>query len=328
MLCLGIETTAHTFGASVVTGEGKILSEVRDMYTTTEGGMIPNEVKKHHLKIGDKVIEDALTQANVKKEDIDFVALSNAPGLAPCLLAGMEIAKRWALRLEIPLVPVNHICAHLEIGKLLTNAKDPIFVFVSGANTQIIALEGGRYRVFGETLCVGIGNALDKFGREVGLGFPAGPKIEELAKRGKYVELPYAVKGMDVAFSGIITKAGSMVKSGKYKLEDICYSLQETLFAMVTEITERALAHCDKDEVLVIGGVAANSRFKEMLETMCLERNAKYYAAPLRYAGDNAAMIAWLGIMYMNSGYKPLKLEEIDILPKERSDDIDVFWVL
>jgi len=323
MICIGIEGTAHSFSTGVVKEDGKILSCVTDMYKSEEGGMIPNEVGKHHREVCDRVFEKALEEAGIKEEDIDMISFSQSPGLAPALLVVLDFAKEKAKVLNVPLVGVNHIVAHLEVGKLVTEAKDPVFVFISGANTQIIALEGGKYRIFGETLDIGLGNALDKFGRDAGLGFPAGPKIEELAKKGEYVELPYSVKGMDVCFSGIITRAKQLLDKGE-KLEDVCYSLQETLFAMVVEVTERAMAHCDKKEALVIGGVAANKRFSEMLDIMCKERNAKAYATPLKYCGDNGAMIAWQGILEKKKANK--NYENFDFDPRLRVDQLDVDW--
>ena len=329
MRCLGIESTAHTFSVSIVDDKEKILSDVRDMYVTEKGGIIPNEAALHHKKVKDKVVEDALKEANLKLEDIDIFAFSQGPGLPPSLLVGMEKGKEIALKIKKPLIGVNHIVGHLEIGKLLTKVKDPVFVFTSGANTQIIAFEGGKYRIFGEALSIGLGNALDKFGREIGLGFPAGAKIEELAKKGKYVELPYTVKGMDVDFSGIITKCINLYRRGVSK-EDLCYSLQEIGFAMLTEVTERAMAHCNKNEALLIGGVAANKRFCEMLDIMCKERGAKFYPVPIKYSGDNASMIGWTGILQYKVNkkyYKNLKLKDIDIKPLWRIDQVDVDWI-
>lgn len=323
MICVGIEGTAHSFSVGVVKDNGEILSCVTDMYKSEKGGMIPNEVADHHREVCDSVFEKALEEAGIKEEEIGLISFSQSPGLAPCLLAVLEFAKKKAKELDVLLVGINHIVAHLEIGKLITNAKDPVFVFISGANTQIIALEGGKYRIFGETLDMGLGNALDKFGREAGLGFPAGPRIEELANKGEYVELPYSVKGMDVCFSGIITKAKQLLDKGE-KLENICYSLQETLFAMVVEVTERAMAHCDKKESLVIGGVAANKRFSEMLDSMCKERDAKAYAVPLKYAGDNGAMIAWQGILEKNKANK--NYDKFDFDPRLRVDQVEVDW--
>jgi len=163
---------------------------------------------------------------------------------------------------------------------------------------------------------------LDKFGRLLGLGFPAGPKIEELAKNGKYIELPYTVKGMDLSFSGIITSAIDKFKKGAKK-EDLCFSLQETLFAMLTEVTERALAHTRKEEAAIIGGVAANKRLSEMLSTMCSERDARFYAVPLKYSGDNGVMIAMEGILEYKYG---VRTNKPDIDPYERIDEIKVVW--
>ena len=212
----------------------------------------------------------------------------------------------------------------------MTKAKDPVFILATGANTQIIALEGNKYRIFGEALTIGIGNAFDKFGREIGLGFPAGPKIEEIAKKGSYVDLPYVVKGMDIEFSGIITKAINLYKQKKASKEDLCFSLQETLFSMLTEISERALAHTEKNELLLIGGVAASKRLIEMLETMCKERDAIFHVVPIKYSGDNASMISWTGILQYKTKpeyYKNLDLDIVDIKPRQRIDEIDVTWI-
>ena len=321
MNCLGIESTAHTFGSSVVSFDGKILSNVKDQFTTTEGGMIPVKVAEHHKLVKDNIIAEALKQANVSWEQIDLISYSGSPGLAPCLLVGLETAKKLAKENNKEIINANHAIAHLTIGQLCTGAKDPVYLYVSGPNTQVIALAGKKFRVFGETLDIGLGNALDKFGREAGLGFPAGPKIEELAKKGKYSELPYAVKGMDVSFAGIITKAMRMLKEGT-PLEDLCFSLQETCFAMLAEVAERALAHCEKKELLLIGGVAANQRLCNMLDIMCKEREAKFYPVPLKYSGDQAAMIAWQGILEYKAGRR-LRLDEADINPYERTDEVE-----
>jgi glycoprotease/Kae1 family metallohydrolase len=321
MICLGIEATAHTFAAAVVTGKKEILSDVRDVYTTKTGGMIPKEVAKHHELVKDRVIRESIENSKVKK--IDLVAYSRGPGLGRGVLhIGLEKAKEIAKDLNAPLIGVNHCISHLTSGSLFTDCNDPVYVYVSGANTQIIALEGGKYRIFGETLDVGMGNALDKFGRDIGLGFPAGPIIEELAKQGEYIDLPYSVKGMDLSFSGIVTKAVNLFKKGSSK-EDLCFSLQENIFAMLCEVTERAMAHCNKKEALLIGGVAANKRLVEMLGIMCKERNAEFYAVPLKYSGDNAAMIAWQGILEYQAGRRK---DNLEVKPYERTDEVDVFW--
>ena len=323
-LALGIESTAHTFGIGIISFEGKILANESSLFTTQKGGMIPSDVAEHHKKIKETILKNALKKAKIKSEDIDIISFSQGPGLAPCLLVGMNFAKQLAEKYNIPLIGVNHCIAHLTIGDLICKTNNPVYLYVSGVNTQVIAFSGNKFRIFGETLDVGLGNALDKFARESGLGFPGGPKIEKLAKKGKYIELPYVVKGMDTSFAGIITKDTRLVKQGE-KIEDVCFSLQETLFAMVTEVTERAMAHTNKKELLLIGGVAANKRLCKMLAIMCKERNASFKAVPLEFAGDQGLMIAWQGVLEFKAGKKD-NLNSLDILPYQRTDEVIVHW--
>lgn len=321
MIILGIESTAHTFGIGIFDGKNKkILANIKESISTKEGGLIPNLVADHHLAVKEVVLQKALSTANVHMEDIGIIAYSQGPGLAPALIVGRDFAKGLATNNKKKLLGVNHIMAHLEIGLFTTKATDPIFLFCSGANTQIIAYESNRYRIFGEALSIAIGNLLDKFARELGLGFPGGPKIEELSHNGSYVKLPYSVKGMDVDFSGMLTRAIDLYKKGTSK-EDLCFSLQETCFAMLTEVTERALAHCEKNEVLLIGGVAANKRFSTMLDDMCQSRGAKAFTVPMEYAGDQGAMIAYQGYLEQEREQK-----EFDINPNWRVDTIDLLW--
>ena len=193
-------------------------------------------------------------------------------------------------------------------------------------NTQVIAYDAGKYRIFGETLDVGVGNFLDSFARYIGLGFPGGPKVEKLAKDGKnLIELPYSVKGMDFNLGGLLTNLKQKWDSGKYTKEDLCYSLQEYVFAMLMEISERALSHCDKKELLLGGGVACNKRLQEMAEIMCKERDAECFVVPNEFNIDNAAMIAWTGII-MNKAGVVTKLEDSRINPYERTDEVEVVW--
>jgi len=155
------------------------------------------------------------------------------------------------------------------------------------------------------------------------LGFPGGPKIAEYAKKSNnLIELPYSVKGMDVSFSGMLTNLQQKLKSGT-SLEDLSYSLQETAFAMLLEVSERAMAHLGKKELLLGGGVACNSRLQEMAKKMCEERGAKMFCPERQFLVDNAAMIAWLGIISFKSGNRT---KEIDFDPAERTDDVDVRW--
>jgi N6-L-threonylcarbamoyladenine synthase len=326
MICLGIESTAHTFGVGIIDDKGRILSNAKDSYTTEKGGIHPTEAKNHHIGVKDKVIEDALNEAKLKMDDIDLISFSQGPGLAPCLVVGMEKAKDLSKEAKKTLIGVNHCIAHLEIGRILTKCKDPVMLYASGANTQIIAFEGGKYRIFGETLDNGVGNFLDGFARHLGLGFPGGPKIYELGLKGKeYIELPYVVKGMDVSFGGIQTNLKQKYDSGKFSREDLCYSCQETVFAMLVEVAERAMAHCEKDELLLGGGVGCNKRLQEMCKIMCGERNAKCFIPPNRVLVDNGAQIAHLGLIEYKAGVR-MEIDDIDIKPYERTDDVKVTW--
>ncbi len=315
MIILGIESTAHTFGVGIVTDKGEVLANAIDSYTSEDKGMILDEVAEHHNKVAETVLKQALEEAKVSWEDVGFIAYSAGPGLDPVLWAGYHIAKKWAKSNNKELVGVNHCCAHLSIGKAYNDLKDPAYLYVSGVNTQVIVSEGGKYRVMGETLDIGLGNMLDKFGRLIGLGFPAGPKIEELAKKGNYVELPYVVKGMDTSFSGILTKCQQLFDRGVSK-EDLCFSMQETCFAMMAEVTERAMAHNDKKELLLVGGVGANKRFCEMLDIMCKERGAKFYKVPMNLAGDQGAMIAWEGFL------RRKEFGDVECKPHWRTDEV------
>ncbi len=323
MICLGIESTAHTFGIGICKDD-KIIANVKDSYTTESGGIIPVESAKHHKEVADILIKRAIDEAKIEINDIDIIAYSQGPGLSPCLLVGLHKAKELAEQLKKPLVPVNHCIAHLEIGNLLTGAKDPVFLYASGANTQIIAYSSGKYRIFGETLDIGIGNFIDSFARHVGLGFPGGPKISALADKSRnLIELPYSVKGMDVSFSGLLTNLKQKYDK-KCKIEDLSYSLQETSFAMLVEVAERAMAHCNKSELLLGGGVACNKRLQEMCKIMCKERKAKFFCPPNEYLTDNAAMIAFQGLLQKNKSISWKSLDKADIQPYERTDDVKI----
>ena len=326
---LGIESTAHTFGVGIVKNE-KILSNIKRTYTTEEGGIIPMESAKHHYENKNEIYFEALDKAGIKEEEIEAIAFSQGPGLAPCLLEGMKFAKDISKKLKKPIVPVNHCIAHLEIGKI-TGAKDPVMLYVSGANTQIIAYASNKYRVFGETLDIGVGNFIDNFARFLGIGFPGGPAIQKLAEKGeRYIEIPYKVKGMDISLSGILTNLKQKIGSKKYSASDLSYSLQENVFAMLVETAERALAHTGKKELLLGGGVACNSRLQEMCRKMCRERIEKtnLFIPENSLLVDNGAMIAFLGEVMFKSGIKYFgkKIKGIDILPRQRTDDVKISW--
>ena len=327
MICLGIESTAHTFGIGIVNNKGKVLSNVKDSFTTKKGGIIPFQAAQHHIDVYDLVMGEALKKSGINLRDLDLISFAQGPGIGQCLRIGAFTARILSQKLKIPIVPVNHAIAHLEIGKLLSKTKDPVLLYASGANTQIIAYEAQKYRIFGETLDQGVGNFLDAFARHMGLGFPGGPKLYELSLKSKnFIELPYTVKGMDVSFGGLLTNLKHKFNSVKYKIEDLAFSAQETVFAMLVEVAERAMAHTGKNELVLGGGVACNKRLQEMCRIMCKERNAEFFVPENEFLVDNAAMIAWLGILKYKKN-KKINIEETAIRPYERTDDVKVTWL-
>jgi universal protein Kae1 len=330
-ICLGIESTADDFGIGVAAFDGEILANAGDSYLPEEGGIHPREAARHHAEVADKVLAEALTKAHLKPADISAVAFAQGPGLGPCLRTGATVARALASYLGIPLVGVNHSVGHIEIGKLKTGATDPLTLYVSGGNTMVTAYAAGRYRVFGETLDIALGNCLDVFAREAGLknrrGQPLGAQVEQHARKGKtLVPLPYVVKGMDLSLSGLVTASIAALQTGKFSLEDVCFSLQENAFSMVTEVTERALAHTEKREVLLTGGVAANKRLQEMLEIIAAEHGARFMVVPKEFATDNGAMIAWAGVLAFTHG-QTTPVEESFVKVRWRVDRVEVPWV-
>jgi N6-L-threonylcarbamoyladenine synthase len=335
-LILALEGTAHTFGCGLIK-DGKILVNERDMFRPPAGaGIEPIKAAEHHRRLGGEIIAKTIAKGEEILKDelgglsllskVDAIAYSAGPGLPPCLRATLEFAQKLAVQSGKPLLPTNHCIGHLEVARLVTGAKDPIFVYVSGGNTQIIGYAAGKYRVFGETMDIAIGNAIDMFIREVEGSFPGGPVLEKLALQGKnYLELPYTVKGMDLAFSGILTSAVKKAKECA-NLNDLSYSYQETIYAMLAEVAERAIAHTGKSECVLTGGVAASKRLNEMLRIMCEERGAKYFPCPLEYCGDNGVLIAAAAEVALKAGVRPIAPEKADFNSRWRTDDVDVVW--
>lgn len=324
MYALGIESTAHTFGVGIVDEKGNVLANEKMTYTNPDAGIHPRLAAEFHLANGKSVLERALQNARLTLNEMDVIGFAQGPGLGPCLRVGAITARYLATLAHKPILGVNHCVAHISIGKNKTRAINPVVVYTSGANTQIIAEENGKYRVLGETLDMGVGNALDQFGRKLGLGFPAGPIIDEkyfLAK--KYIPLPYSVKGMDLVFAGLLTEATRQI--GKHDVNDLCYSFMHTAFCMVAEVTERALAHSEKNEVLVTGGVAASRALTHILQKLCDERHATLHVVPRAYAMDNGAMIAWQTLLEHRGGRKQ-RVEDTQVEQRYRTDHVDIFW--
>ena len=322
-IVLGIESTAHTLGFGIVSTTGKILANVNYVYKPKEGGIHPREAAQHHSMHAARGVMEALRRAGISPERIDGIAFSAGPGMGPCLRVGATLARALALKLDKPLLAVNHGVAHIEIGRLVTGARDPVVLYIAGGNTLITAYFDGRYRIFGETLDIAAGNCLDAFGIEAGIGPMPNPEIK--ARDGKKIHpLPYRVKGMDVSFSGLLTAALKLLKKG-IEVEDVCLSITETVYSMLTETLERALAFTEKKEILLVGGLARSIRLRQMIEAMAKLHDAKVYVVPPEYAGDNGAMIAWTGALQLLSG-QTIRVEDSRVKPKFRIDEVEVKW--
>jgi N6-L-threonylcarbamoyladenine synthase len=279
------------------------------------------------MQVSPDILQNALKSGNVIMKDIDIVGYSAGPGLGPCLRVGAVIARTVAGFYKKPLVPVNHALGHIELGALLTGASDPLVLLVSGGHTMILAFSHGRWRVFGETLDITIGQLLDQFGRALGFASPCGNRIEQLASQsaGKYLQLPYIIKGNDVSFSGLLTAAVKLA-SCNTELVDTCYSLQETAFAMLAEAVERALSFTSKKEMMIVGGVAANRRLAQMLDSVCSRQNAKLFVCPIKFAGDNGAQIAWTALREYLATKLNIQVEESTVQQSWRLDTVNVSW--
>ncbi|AXR77063.1 bifunctional N(6)-L-threonylcarbamoyladenine synthase/serine/threonine protein kinase [Natrarchaeobaculum sulfurireducens] len=327
---LGIEGTAWAASAAVYDAETDDVFIESDAYQPDSGGIHPREAAEHMHDAIPQVVETALEHARATHDGpadeppVDAVAFSRGPGLGPCLRIVGTAARALSQSLSVALVGVNHMVAHLEIGRHSADFTDPVCLNASGANAHLLAYRNGRYRVLGETMDTGVGNAIDKFTRYVGWTHPGGPKVEQAATEGEYVDLPYVVKGMDFSFSGIMSAAKQAYDDGT-PVEDVCYSLQENVFGMLTEVSERALSLTGSDELVLGGGVGQNARLREMLEEMCDQRGAAFCAPEPRFLRDNAGMIAVLGAKMYDAG-ETLALEESHVDPNFRPDQVPVTW--
>ncbi|KAM7201815.1 O-sialoglyco protein endopeptidase [Rhypophila sp. PSN 637] len=344
-IALGCEGSANKLGIGIIshditTGEATVLSNIRDTFVSPPGtGFLPKDTAAHHRAFFVRVAKTALSTAGIPISEIDCICYTKGPGMGAPLTSVAIGARTLSLLWNKPLVGVNHCVGHIEMGRTITGADNPVVLYVSGGNTQVIAYAEQRYRIFGEALDIAVGNCLDRFARTLEISNDPAPgyNIEQLAKQGGRVllDLPYAVKGMDCSFSGILTRADElalMMKQGKkgpdgepFTPADLCFSLQETIFAMLVEITERAMAHVGSNQVLIVGGVGCNERLQEMMGAMAAERGGSVYATDERFCIDNGIMIAHAGLLAYETGFET-PLEESTCTQRFRTDEVFVKW--
>ena len=377
-----MEGSANKIGVGIMShpkdgSPPQVLANIRHTYVSPPGeGFLPKDTARHHRAWVVNLVKRALKEAKVSVEDVDCICFTQGPGMGAPLQAVAIAARMLSLLWGKALVGVNHcvgrkssIYCHMkslfchistmltpgfldiEMGRLITGATNPVVLYVSGGNTQVIAYSSQRYRIFGETLDIAVGNCLDRFARTLHISNDPAPgyNIEQLAKQGKQlVDLPYVVKGMDVSFSGILAAIDGLAAtyglggsekaredaqaSGKVQdpdnkptRADLCFSLQETVYSMLVEITERAMAHVGSKQVLIVGGVGSNERLQEMMGIMARDRGGSVYATDERFCIDNGIMIAQAGMLAYQTGFRtPLK--ESSCTQRFRTDEVFVKW--
>ncbi|EQD60617.1 metalloendopeptidase, glycoprotease family [mine drainage metagenome] len=326
MATLGIESSAHTLGIGIV-DHGKVLSNVKRMYPISDKGMIPMRVADFHVKNVKRLLKDAFNAAGISINEIDAVGYTMGPGIGPCLSVGNIMAKTLASKYNIRIMPVNHAVAHIEIARRMNNFKDPLALYVSGGNSQILGISDDpfrHYHVYGETFDIGVGNMLDNFARSAGLKPAWGSSVAKLASGGRYIPMPYTVKGMDFAFTGLLTKASGMLSNENKR--DIAFSMQETAFSMLCEATERAITLLGKKSLLVCGGVAQSQRLREMLQIVADSHKAKFGFAPDQYNADNGAMIALVAEEMAESNSRSYLISRCKVRQDYRADTVEITW--
>ncbi|KAJ5826162.1 hypothetical protein N7474_003300 [Penicillium riverlandense] len=357
MIAIGMEGSANKVGIGIMLhptdgSEPRVLANVRHTYNSPPGeGFLPKDTARHHRAWVVKLVKQALKEARIAVDEVDCICYTKGPGMGAPLQSIAIAARMLSLLWGKELVGVNHCVGHIEMGRLITGATNPVVLYVSGGNTQVIAYSSQRYRIFGETLDIAVGNCLDRFARTLHIPNDPAPgyNIEQLAKKGKrLVDLPYVVKGMDCSFSGILAAVDALAATlglagaeqaqkddggadtkdedgDKPTRADLCFSLQETIYAMLVEITERAMAHVGSKQVLVVGGVGSNLRLQEMMGVMARDRGGSVFATDERFCIDNGIMIAQAGMLAFREGLTtPLK--ESTCTQRFRTDEVFVKW--
>ena len=326
MAVLGIESSAHTFGVGL-SENGRIIANAKEMYRISDKGMVPSKVAEHHFRNAKRVIEAAIAEAGVGISSIEAVGYTRGPGIGTCLRVGELAALAFARRHNLPIYPVNHAIAHIQITTHLSGMDNPLAVYVSGGNSQIVKIvekPKRRYHVYGETLDIGVGNMLDAFARAAGLKPAWGSTVANVALGGSYFQMPYTVKGMDFTFTGLLTNAEKSL--GLHKAKDVAFSLQETAFSMIAEAAERALLLTHSKGVILCGGVAQSSRLQGILKAMAKSHRCSFFVAPNEFNADNGAMIAYVAEGMHKSG-KCEGAYPLGIDQKYRADKVDLLWL-
>ncbi len=320
-IILGIESSCDDTSAAILSNQ-KILSnivanqEVHSLY----GGVVPELASRAHQQNIIPVVDAAIKQANIKKHDISAVAFTRGPGLLGSLLVGTSFAKAFAIGLNIPLISINHMQAHILAHFIDEDQEKPSFPFlcltVSGGHTQIVKVESYyKMTIIGTTIDDAAGEAFDKSAKILGLPYPGGPLIDKYAKNGNHNSFKFGkpkVKGLDFSFSGLKTSILYSIQNHQKddpnfiskNLENLCASIQYSIVVILLEKLERAIKDTGIKEIAIAGGVSANSYFRSALKKLSDEKKYNLYIPKFEYCTDNAAMIAIAGYFkYLNNDF-------------------------
>ena len=335
-LILGIETSCDETAASIITENDKGIPTVLSNIVSSQvdvhkefGGVVPELAARSHIEKIDWIVEKAIADSGKKIEEIDAVASTAGPGLIVCLSVGLSFGKALASAINKPFIAVNHLEGHALSPKLNSHLNYPyLLLLISGGHSQYLSVQGlGKYKRLGTTIDDALGEAFDKTAKLLGIEFPGGPQIEVLAKKGnpKKYDLPKPIfnkGGCNLSFAGLKTAILKIAKSIKTEQEkfDLAASFQKTVEEILNKKTKIAFDEFEKENELkekvfvVAGGVAANKKIRSMLINLCEANNYKSIFPPIELCGDNAAMIAMVGL----EKYKLNEFNNLDYPAKPR----------
>ncbi len=323
MIVLGIETSCDETASAIVSSNHSILSEsIYSQIKTHEKylGVVPELAARSHIDHCDKVIKDSIDKANISIKDIDAIAATAGPGLIGGLLVGLTTAKSISLALKKPFIAINHLDGHALTPRLSHKLEFPyLLLLISGGHTLFLSVEApGNYLVLGQSIDDAMGEAFDKTGRLLGLGYPGGPEIEKFAKNGDphRFKFPQPLKGRDncnFSFSGLKTsvrQTAEKLSSLNYQDKaDIAASFQLTICNIIEERLKKAIDvysnyHPNAKNMAIAGGVASNNMIRGTIKNMANENDFKLFIPPVKLCTDNGAMIAWAGVEHLLLGRK------------------------
>lgn len=339
MVILGIESSCDETSVAIVTGKREILSNL--IYSQIDehklyGGVVPEIAARNHLKALQKLINQSLNDTKLTLKDIDGIAATSGPGLVGGLIVGQAMAKAISMSNNIPFFAINHLEGHSLTARLTDNVPYPyLLLLVSGGHCQLISVKGlGNYEIYGTTIDDAIGEAFDKVGKMLKIGYPGGPHIEKHAVNGDIntYKLPkplFKKPHCNFSFSGLKTAILRLIETETIKsgddISNLCASFQETVSEVLVDRCKNAIEifqknHPEAKNFVMAGGVAANLYIRSKLESMCKNYGFQFVAPPQKLCTDNAAMIAWAGCeRYAKHAYDSL---ETKVKPRWPLDEL------